>query len=457
MVKILRSLNPTRAIMGRLFLWFWATFMVTSLLAIWGSRLFFEDLQVVQIKPREVADLNLAIERMERERFQNMPFEEALDRSSRGIRGRLIAIDVLDNRLIPGGGPPLRNNDKDDLLRLIGQTSPIAVERGAFKIIGPLFFERNGKRYALFSVKFDMPEKRTPPVLLFLSIAVITTILLSWLFAKSLTTPILHIQSSARRIAGGDWQSRVGSAARRQDELGQLARDFNKMAEQLETMWGAQKRLLADVSHELRSPLARLQMALGLAYQQNVDPDTLSWVEREADRMEALIAQLLTLSRAESGEATIQKQALTLVLNDVLTDANFEAANRNKQLQIDEIPKMTVLIDSMMFCRAVENVLRNAIRHSKLMTHISFSENNKHWCIHITDDGDGLTAEECERIFSPFYRATLARERESGGVGLGLSIAKAAVELHHGRIIAEPAERGGLRVTLSFPKSLDDE
>lgn len=438
--------------MGRLFLWFWATFIVTSLLAIWGSRLFFEDLQVVQIKPREVEDLNQAIERMQRERFQSVPLHEALDRNSRGIRGRLVAVDIRDNRLVSGGGPPLRDNDKEDLLRLVNQTSPIAVKRGAFKILGPVFFERDNSRFALFAVKLDMPEKQTPPVLLFLAIALITTTLLSWLFAKTLTNPILHIQGSAKRLASGDWQTRVGKAAKRQDELGQLARDFNKMAEQLESMWGAQKRLLADVSHELRSPLARLQMALGLAHQQNVDPATLSRVEREADRMEALVSQLLTLSRAEAGEANMQKHALSLVLNDVLTDANFEAANKNKQLRIDEIPKKTVVIDSMMFCRAVENVLRNAIRHSKLVTHIAFSEDAQHWYIHITDDGDGLTSEECERIFSPFYRATLARERESGGVGLGLSIAKAAVELHHGRIIAEPSERGGLRVTMSFPK-----
>ncbi len=452
MVKLLRSISPTRAIMGRLFLWFWATFIVTSLLAIWGSRLFFEDLQVVQIKPREVEDLNQAIERMQRERFQSVPLHEALDRNSRGIRGRLVAVDIRDNRLVSGGGPPLRDNDKEDLLRLVNQTSPIAVKRGAFKILGPVFFERDNSRFALFAVKLDMPEKQTPPVLLFLAIALITTTLLSWLFAKTLTNPILHIQGSAKRLASGDWQTRVGKAAKRQDELGQLARDFNKMAEQLESMWGAQKRLLADVSHELRSPLARLQMALGLAHQQNVDPATLSRVEREADRMEALVSQLLTLSRAEAGEANMQKHALSLVLNDVLTDANFEAANKNKQLRIDEIPKKTVVIDSMMFCRAVENVLRNAIRHSKLVTHIAFSEDAQHWYIHITDDGDGLTSEECERIFSPFYRATLARERESGGVGLGLSIAKAAVELHHGRIIAEPSERGGLRVTMSFPK-----
>ena len=453
MIKLLRSISPTRAIMGRLFLWFWATFIVTALLAIWGSRLFFEELEIVAIQPREIADLNQVVEHLQNSRFQNAPLHGPLDRFSRGGRGRMVAVDMSDNRLISGGGPPLRENDKEDLLRLVNQTSPIAVKRGAFKILGPVFFERNGTRFALFTVRLEMPEKQTPPVLLFFSIALITTILLSWLFAKSLTNPILRIQSSAKRIANGDWQARVERAAKRHDELGQLSRDFNKMAEQLESMWGAQKRLLADVSHELRSPLARLQMALGLAHQQNVDPETLARVEREADRMEALVSQLLTLSRAEAGQATMEKQMLSLVLNDVFTDANFEAANKNKQLKIDDIPKKTVFIDSMMLCRAVENVLRNAIRHSSLLTHISFSEDEKQWSIHITDDGEGLTVEECERIFSPFYRATLARERESGGVGLGLSIAKAAVELHHGRIIAEPVKRGGLRVTLSFPKS----
>ena len=452
MVKLLRSISPTRAIMGRLFLWFWATFIVTAMLAIWGSRLFFEDLEIVPIKPREITALNQVVERLQDDRFQDIPLRGALDRQSRRGSGRVVAIDIGNNRVISGGGPPLRNEDRDDLLRLVTQTSPIAVKRGAFKIVGPVFFDREGSRFALFAVRLEMPEKQTPPILLFLTIALITTILLSWLFAKSLTNPILRIQSSAKRIASGDWQARVGRAAKRQDELGQLSRDFNKMAEQLESMWGAQKRLLADVSHELRSPLARLQMALGLAHQQNVDPETLSRVEREAERMEALVSQLLTLSRAEAGEATMQKQMLSLVLDDVFTDANFEAANKHKQLKIDEIPKALVVVDSVMLCRAVENVLRNAIRHSALSTHISFSEDAKHWCIHITDDGDGLTVEECERIFSPFYRATLARERESGGVGLGLSIAKAAVELHHGLIIAEPVERGGLRVTLSFPK-----
>ena len=448
---LLRRINPARAIMGRLFLWFWVTFIVTALLAIWGSRVFFEDLQVVEVKPKEVAELTRVAEKFSHPRASDAALSELLHRNSRAIRGRLVAINLSDNQLVSVGGPPLRENDKRDLLRLTNQSSPIAIKRGAIRLLGPVFFEHSNSRYALFSARLDMPEDKAPPVLLFLTIALITTTLLSWLFAKSLTSPILHIQGSAKKLANGDWQTRVGKAANRQDELGQLARDFNLMAEQLESMWGAQKRLLADVSHELRSPLARLQMALGLAHQQNVDPKTLQRIEREANRMEALIQQLLTLSRAEAGEVSFQQQGLNDVLSDVLVDARFEAESNNKQLQIASVPSITVNVDSMMFCRAVENVLRNAIRHSHQLLTVTFSEDNQNTYIHITDDGEGLSSEECERIFAPFYRASVARERESGGVGLGLSIAKAALELHHGRITAEQADTGGLRVTIALP------
>jgi two-component system sensor histidine kinase CpxA len=448
----LTKINPTRAIMGRLFLWFWITLILTALLAIWGSRVLFEELEVVDVQPREIKELQATAKRLERQRFVDAPLMDLLNRGSRGLRGRLAAVNIETEQLFIAGGPPLRQNDKRDLLRLVNQSSPIAIKRGAIKLIGPVFFERNGEKYALFSAKFDMPEKKAPPLILILIIALVTTTILSWLFARTLTNPILHIQGSVKKLANGDWQTRVDKTANRRDELGHLARDFNTMAEQLESMWGAQKRLLADVSHELRSPLARLQMALGIAHQQNVDPATLERVEREANRMEALISQLLALSRAEAGELTLQRIALRSALNDVFTDAHFEAANCNKHLHISTIPEDIVNVDSMLLCRAVENVLRNAIRHSHCLTQVAFSCDEQYWEIHITDDGDGLSKEECERIFAPFYRATLARERESGGVGLGLSIAKAAVELHHGRITAAPASTGGLTVTLSFKK-----
>jgi two-component system sensor histidine kinase CpxA len=447
-----KKLNPTRKIMGRIFLWFWATFLVTAALAVVGTRFFFEELEVVDIKPQDMRALSVSVSRIQRNNAQQVPLINLLNRFERERRWRLIAVNTNSKQVIAPSGPPLRDVDVRALQNLIGQESVIAIKRGAVKFSGPLYFNYGGERYALFSAKLERSEENKPSFSLLFFIALLTTTILSWLFARSLTLPILDIQSSAKKLASGQWDTRVGFASNRHDELGELARDFNTMAARLQAMWGSQKRLLADVSHELRSPLARLQMALGLAYQQNVDPDTLSRVEREAERMEALVAQLLTLSRVEAGHVSLTKQPLAEVLNDVFTDANFEAQNNNKQLSIAQIPQITVKVDSNMLCRAVENVIRNAIRHSTQLTSIAFEHDDTRWHITVSDDGDGLSQKECEQIFSPFYRASLARERESGGVGLGLSIAKAAVELHNGVICAEPQSDKGLKVTLSFPR-----
>ncbi|CAD5253163.1 Copper sensory histidine kinase CpxA [Alteromonas sp. 38] len=451
-----RKINPARAIMGRLFLWFWATFIVTAVLAGWGSRFFFEELQVNSASPKEVSQLERVLEGVSRDRSIRTPLRMVLDRNARGVRGRIIAVDVDSGMVITSGGPPIPQDDKRDIKRIIDQKVPITLNRGALKITGPVFFERDGRRFGLFLAKFEGPSENAPPFILFLCIAIITTSLLSWLFAKSLTRPILRIQKSARLLSGGHWETRICNTDKRQDELGQLGRDFNSMANQLEKMWSAQKRLLADISHELRSPLARLQMALGLAHQQNVDPASLARIEREAERMEALVTQLLELSRAENGVTTFSSYSLSLLFSDIFTDGQFEAANSNKALDIDEIPKLTVLVDQVLLCRAVENVLRNAIRHSAYLTTVEFNVTESEWAVTICDDGEGLSSEECERVFAPFYRATLARERASGGVGLGLSIAKAAVELHHGAIKAVTREEGGLCVTLSFPRKLEN-
>jgi len=451
-----RKINPARAIMGRLFLWFWATFIVTAVLAVWGSRFFFEELQVNTASPQEIQQLERLHNSITSERAMQAPLRAALDRNGRAVRGRAIAVDVKSGRVLAAGGPPLREDDRRDIERIVDQKVPITLNRGALKITGPMLFERDGKRFALFLAKMDLPGENSPPFVLFLCIAIVTTTLLSWLFAKSLTRPILRLQKSARSLSTGNWEVRIDNTEKRQDELGQLGRDFNSMADQLEKMWSGQKRLLADISHELRSPLARLQMALGLAHQQNVDPASLARIEREAERMEALVSQLLELSRAENGVTTFSSYSLSLLFRDIFTDGQFEAANSNKALDIDEIPKLTVLVDQVLLCRAVENVLRNAIRHSTYLTTIEFTATDTEWSVTICDDGEGLSSEECERVFAPFYRATLARERASGGVGLGLSIAKAAVELHHGAIKAVTREEGGLSVTLSFPRKLEN-
>ena len=177
-------INPTRGIMGRLFLWFWATFIVTALLAFWGSRLFFHELQIEAIDPKERTVLNNTLARILSERNAPLPLETILRRGSRGGKGRLLAIELDSKRVIVSGGPRIRKSDRKDLERLLSQTSPISIKRGAIKTTGPLSFERNNKRYALFMMRFEEPSDTVPPITLLLGIALITTSLLSWLFAR---------------------------------------------------------------------------------------------------------------------------------------------------------------------------------------------------------------------------------------------------------------------------------
>lgn len=450
-MKWIKGLNPMRAIMGRLFLWFWVTFILTAVLAVWGSRLLFQELEVSAASEREIRELAKVEERLQEPLGRRGPLPRLLDRSARNKDYRVIAYDFVEKRFIYGPGIPLNPGAVRDIQGIVNQSAPLNIKRGPLTFLGPIKYSRSGRDYAVFLVKFTSPDKNYQPFVYFFIVALITTTLLSWLFAKSLTRPIIRVQRSTRALASGNWQVRIQESDIRNDELGKLARDFNSMADQLEQLWNGQQRLLADISHELRSPLARLQMALGLAHQQNIDSATLDRIDREAQRMEALIKQLLDLSRVESGKREYQSHKLSLLLQDILTDAQFEAANRNKALDIDTVPSIDIQANGVLLCRAIENVLRNALRHSHYLTKISFDVSESHWSICIQDDGEGLTSEECDRIFAPFYRASLARERESGGVGLGLSIAKAAVDLHDGTIDAKPSENAGLAVTLTFP------
>ncbi|WP_232230552.1 MULTISPECIES: HAMP domain-containing protein [unclassified Alteromonas] len=241
---MLKKLNPTRAIMGRIFLWFWATFIVTAALAIVGTRFFFEELEVVDITPQDVRTLSASVTRLERERRQTIPLVKLLNRLERETRGRLVAINTENKQIITPPGAPVRDKDAKAMQKLIGQETAIAIKRGPIKYSGPMLFNYANKQYALFTVKLDRAAENKPSFLLLLSIAIITTSILSWLFARSLTTPILHIQSSAKKLANGQWNTRVGHASKRYDELGQLARDFNIMAEKLESMWGGAKTVV---------------------------------------------------------------------------------------------------------------------------------------------------------------------------------------------------------------------
>jgi len=295
-----------------------------------------------------------------------------------------------------------------------------------------------------------------------ISIAVVSSGLVCYLLAWSVTSPVSRLRKATHRLAAGDLSARTGAPETgRSDELGQLMRDFDRMAERIEALMNSQSRLLKDVSHELRSPLARLSVALGLARQRST-PETeaaLNRIEIEADRLNLLIQRLLTISRLESGTDGIRKTRLSLreLADNVAHDAEYESSDRACRLSAEPTDEYDVEADPSLLRSAIENVVRNAVRYTAAGTSVEIrlerriGDQGEDIVVRVLDSGPGVPEVDLERIFQPFYRIDDARNRQTGGAGLGLSIADRAVRLHGGRLRASNRPEGGLEVEIRIP------
>ncbi len=282
-----------------------------------------------------------------------------------------------------------------------------------------------------------------------------------WL-ARYLSTPIEDLRGVAQELADGKLDTRVSDKLlRRRDEIGHLGRDFNLMAARIESLVQAQRRLLGDISHELRSPLARQGVALGLARRRAGADATsaLDRIEREGERLNEMIGQLLTLTRFESGTDVFENVKIDLngLLREVAEDADYEAHDRNRSVRIVKDEPVSINGVPEMIRSAVENVVRNAVRHtaerSSVELALSLEAANGHRTALVTvrDHGRGVPEDVIKEIFRPFYRVEDDRDRKTGGTGLGLSIAARAVRLHRGTIKASNAKDGGLLVEIRLP------
>jgi len=289
-------------------------------------------------------------------------------------------------------------------------------------------------------------------------LAVLTTAAVAcYGLARYVTRPLTILRGATRALAQGDLAVRVGSTmGRRADEFTELGRDFDRMAGRLDALVTAERRLLRDISHELRSPLARLNVALGLARQQTgADQGALDRIEREAERLNLLIGQLLMLARMESGVATVVREPLDLmaIVHEVVEDAAFEAKSRGRTVQIIETCEALVAGDPELLRSAVENVVRNAVRHTREGTAVEVSLRRQapaSVVIRVRDHGGGVPEQALPYIFQPFYRVGDARERGTGGVGLGLTIVHRTIRLHEGAVCAVNVP-DGLVVELTLP------
>jgi signal transduction histidine kinase len=275
-----------------------------------------------------------------------------------------------------------------------------------------------------------------------------------WFVSRYLTKPLHQLGEAVAAIAEGRLETRADpSLIKRRDEISDLARNFDRMAERIEALITGQRRLLGDVSHELRSPLSRLIVALSLVKQGPAEEvaENLERIGLEAKRLDTMIGQLLTLTRIESGvdRGSPTSFDLTNLIQEVASDGDFEARARKRSVVIERAPVVRITGFEELLRSALENVVRNAIRHTAEGTAVTISlEAKSEAVIRVRDHGAGVPEGLLTEIFLPFRRAG---NDASGGAGLGLAIAERAVHVHRGTVRAMNAAEGGLTVEITLP------
>jgi two-component system sensor histidine kinase CpxA len=336
--------------------------------------------------------------------------------------------------------------------------------RGNFAEIAAIAQGSSGKKYIFMA---ELPRRASglfrgsaSQQLLRWAIAILISGIVCYTLTLYLIRPVLRIRSAASSIAGGDFSARAApNLAQRRDEMGDLVRDFNQMAERIERLMETQQQLLRDISHELRSPLARLTVALEIArkWAGKEATDALNRIEQESERLNQMIGRLLTLARINSLVDPPQHGAVSLrpLLDQIAQDANFEATAKSCRVDVVGANDCEIQGSHELLHSAIENVVRNAVRHtppgSTVRVHLDCDGRRSR--VSVSDEGPGVPESELKKIFRPFYRLSDAREHRSGGTGIGLAITQQVARLHGGSVSARNADPHGLVVEFDLPCS----
>ncbi|GAB2934906.1 hypothetical protein GCM10027181_37850 [Rheinheimera gaetbuli] len=272
--------------------------------------------------------------------------------------------------------------------------------------------------------------------MLHLSVLLAASILFSWVLARHIVAPVRQLKQALAGLAADNWRTQLGSGlTTRQDEFGSLSRNFNQMAGQAAEAIASQRRLLNDVSHELRSPLARMQILTGLAAQSpSYSGMAMEKIEQEASKLDALVTEILTFSRLESGAVSAEHIDINLaeLVASVCDDARLEADSSNKSLwlHLENVP--LIKGDPSLLYSAIENVIRNAVKYTPPYSEVSvyLRQHQQQLSLQVLDQGPGVAPQHLSKLFTPFFRA----QSSHNGIGLGLSIAKRATEACNGSI-----------------------
>jgi len=455
-----------RSLFLKIFLWFWTTVLLigVAIVITWSLQpeIVFTRWQALMTEAMATHAQTVA---------------EIFERQGAAAAGiyveRLNRIGRMRTALLDGQGQPIIGKPSSEAARVAAGVVESGHPRFELKphvaYSAQLGTGPSGRHYVLVT---EMP--RMGPFYAFRAttfthvlrwvLAILISGAICYLLTLYLTRPILRLRAATRELAAGNLAARAGgSMEKRRDELGQLVRDFNQMAERIEILLDSELQLIRDISHELRSPLARLNVALGLARQRSGADAApyLDRIEREAERLNELIGRILTLARLEGAAAPPEQSPVSLseLVCEVADDAGFEAESRHCSVQVNAAEHCTTVGSPDLLRSAVENVVRNAVRYTAEGTRVEIDlacvgSDGASWAaIRVRDHGPGLPESELSNVFRPFYRVTTARERETGGTGLGLAITERAIRLHGGSIKASNAPGGGLLLEMRLPLS----
>lgn len=459
-----------RSLFLRIFLWFWLAMAVVVVVLVVTSPLFTRSRPGLENWQREAEDwararVDRVARHVEEVGVDDLPKERGPGHG-RGRGGgrppapaRIFVVDEKGAEPHGAAAPPEIRNLAERALEL---DEEVVGRTGMLHLVARPVEAPDGRRVAIVAAHHSPPRlvHLIEPKALAWRLGILVLVvggLSAWL-ARTLSSPVAPLRRATRRLSAGDLSARVGEkAARRRDEIGELARDFDGMAERIEALVGSQQRLLGDVSHELRSPLARLMVALELARSkagEGAGP-ALNRIEREAGRLEELIGRLLLLERLEGGaeQAGWEELDLAELVDGVVADASFEASSQGREVDFSAAEPCWFRGQPELLRSAFDNVIRNAVLHTPPGTavEVELVQRDDQVEVVVRDFGPGVDDDQIEKIFEPFHRVDEARLRSSGGVGLGLAIARRALEIHGGSLDARTHPTGGLEVVATLP------